>query len=463
MYPRCYLNGLLSALVWLSSVSALTAQRPESLRTEQEYLSRAKANIERYRKGDAVLTFLDREGRPRQGLAVVVEQTTQDFLFGNLLFDLARFGSPDSVREEVYRERFKAVFNLGVLPFYWSAYETEPGKPRWENTVRVAEWCRASGITCKGHPLGWTHPAGTPDWFLNLPEKDAWDVYKARILNTVAGFRGSVDIWDVVNEPVTTVPLDFVLGDTAAADSRIGEGDRYNVEGIGIDQVVPWVEKSFRWARQANPEADLILNDFGQEVDPEVRQRFQSLVEELRRRNVPVTGIGIQAHEPRERWISPVELYATLDQYAALDLPIHITEFIPQSSGKAITGGWREGRWTEEAQADFAEQFYILAFGHPTIASISWWGFSDASIWLEGGGLLDKNYQPKPVYERLRKLIKDDWMTRGVTLSTDDQGVVRLRGFFGRYEVKVTGPDGSIRRLEIYLRANEANQWEFRL
>jgi endo-1,4-beta-xylanase len=355
------------------------------------------------------------------------------------------------------------LFNYGVLPFYWSAYEPTPGRPRWQDNLRVAAWCADGGIVCKGHPLGWTHPAGTPNWFLDLPPEDAWDVYKARILNTVAGFRGVIDSWDVVNEPVNTVPLDHVIGDTAAVDHRIAEGARYDVRGITLDAVVPWVEKSFRWAFQANPSGDFILNDYNQEVVPEVRERFYRLVRELQRRDVPLTGIGIQAHEPRERWISPVELYETLDQYTALDLPIHITEFIPQSSGKEITGGWRTGRWTEAAQAEFAMQFYTLAFGHPSVASITWWGLSDASIWLDGGGLLDREYRPKPVYERLRALIREEWMTRNLTISTDDEGVARFRGFFGKYEVQMPRPDGSIERIEIHLRQGEANQWDFRM
>jgi endo-1,4-beta-xylanase len=456
-------NGLLTILLLFSLAPESNAQPAETLRVEQEYLSRAHASIEKHRKGDAVLTFLNEEGIPLQGLHVDVDQTTQDFRFGNLLFELARFGDHDHARDELYRERFTALFNYGVLPFYWSAYERAPGKPRWEANQAVAEWCSASGIICKGHPLGWTHPAGTPDWFLELTENDAWDVYKARILNTVAGFRGAIDIWDVVNEPVNTVPLDFVIGDTAAADHRIGEGNRYDVRGIRLDQVLPWVEKSFRWAFQANPRGDFILNEFSQIAVPEVRERFYSLVEELQRRGVPVTGIGVQGHEPREMWYSPVELYATLDRYAGLDLPIHITEFIPQSSGKGITGGWREGRWTEQAQADFAIQFYTLAFGHPSVVSITWWGLSDANIWLEGGGLLDKEHRPKPVYDRLRKLIREEWMTRGVSLSTDDRGVASFRGFFGRYEVTVTAPDGSVTRLEMHLGEGEDNHREFRI
>jgi GH35 family endo-1,4-beta-xylanase len=211
------------------------------------------------------------------------------------------------------------------------------------------------------------------------------------------------------------------------------------------------VAKSFKWAHEANPQGTFILNEFSLISEQETRQKFYRFVKMLKEDSVPVGGLGIQAHEPREMWYSPVEFYKTLDLLSAFNLPIHITEFIPQSSGKDITGGWRTGKWTEEAQADYAEQFYTLAFGYPAVASINWWGFSDKNIWLEGGGLLDKNYDPKPVYNRLKKLIKDTWMTKGLDLKTDNTGAVHFRGFYGQYELMVTKPDGTQKKLEFHL------------
>jgi hypothetical protein len=119
--------------------------------------------------------------------------------------------------------------------------------------------------------------------------------------------------------------------------------------------------------------------------------------------------------------------------------------------------------WTADAQADYAEQFYLLAFSHPSVATINWWGLSDADIWLEGGGLLDKNYQPKPVYNRLMKLIKEDWMTKGIELATDNAGQATFRGFHGNYQVIAILPDGRRKTLTLHLRDNEENRWDFRL
>ncbi|GAB2579321.1 endo-1,4-beta-xylanase [Spirosoma areae] len=429
----------------------------ERSRIEIEYLARATKNIEKYRKGDAQLHVVDAAGKPVRNVLVTINQVSQDFLFGNLVFDIAGFAPKEPYKVDLFKERFKALFNFAVLPFYWANYERKPGMPEWKRNQEAIDWCRANGITTKGHPLGWTSPSGTPKWLLQMPLKATEEVYKARIVNNVAGFREQIDMWDVVNEPVNTVPWETAMSDTANTNDF-----RYNVKNVPVSDIVPWVEKSFRWAHEANPNGNYILNEYFTLAIPKVRERFYTLIKELKSRNTPISGIGIQGHEPREMWFSPIEVYKTFDLYQEFGLPIHITELIPQSSGKDITG-WRTGKWTEAAQAEFARQFYTLAYGHPAVASINWWGLSDKNIWLKGGGMLDEEYNPKPVYNTLMKLIKEDWMTKNVSLTTNKQGNVAFRGFYGRYQVVVAKPDGSQQTLDLHLREKEANQWTFAL
>ena len=139
-----------------------------------------------------------------------------------------------------------------------------------------------------------------------------------------------------------------------------------------------------------------------------------------------------------------------------------MTEFIPQSGGKEITGGWRSGKWTLQSQAEFAEQVYRLSFGHPAVASVNWWGFSDRRIWQPGGGLVDEEYEPKPVYTRLKRLIHDQWKTR-LDTTTDEQGGVTFRGFHGRYTIRVKAPGKEAHSFEAELHKNRDNKWTFRL
>jgi endo-1,4-beta-xylanase len=454
----------------LSNITRQTeSHQINKTKIEQEYLEKARKNIEQFRKGDASLLFTDPKGNPLKNIKVEINQVSQDFLFGNIPWELTGLVSWDNgglvFGEEPYepynldklKDKYKALFNFAVLPYYWSYYENEPAHPEWQKLEAAIKWCLENNITLKGHPLAWTNSYGTPEWLLKLPADIATDLLKARIYENVIGYKGKVNIWDVVNEAANTVPWDIALKDTTNNDNI-----RYTSEGITINQKAEWVEKAYKWANQANPDGIYILNEFATIAFPEVRERFFQLIKELLKRNTPIKGIGIQAHEPREEWFSPIEMYATLDLYSEFNLPIHITEFMPQSGGKAITG-WREGIWTEDAQAEFAEQFYTLAFGYPSVVSINWWGFSDRNIWLPGGGLLDEEYNPKPVYERLFKLIKEDWMTKNLILKSNKKGQLQFRGFYGNYQVKVIKADGKTCVLTIHLKENADNHWEFRL
>jgi GH35 family endo-1,4-beta-xylanase len=227
-----------------------------------------------------------------------------------------------------------------------------------------------------------------------------------------------------------------------------------------ITLIADYVEQAVRWAHQGNPKATLLINEYRTLADKDIRKRYEDLLTELKKRDVPLSGIGIQAHEPRQEWFSPVEVWKTFDLYYSLGYPIHITEFHPQSSGVAITGEWRKGQWTPEAQTEFTEQFVRLCFGHPAVASINWWGFSDRNIWLPGGGLVDEEYRPKPVYLMLDKLINQTWKTN-FSLKTDSQGTVTFRGFFGEYEIILNRPDGLTKVFPVHVRKDEGNNWVF--
>jgi endo-1,4-beta-xylanase len=445
--------------IFFLSVILSYAQEADKRAIEERLLNEARVNIEKYRKGPATLTVLNTKGEPVSKVKVEINQVTQDFLFGNLSEEVFRSEFTEAERKK-FTEMFNGLFNFTELTVKWAPYEPEQGKPKWQELQQKLDWCSANGVVPKGHTLGWTHDAGTPGWLYQYSPEAATQLFQARIKNLVGGFKDQISSWDVVNEPVTTIPWEMALLDTIGGQNKIDEGSRYKVDGISLEEAIPWVESSYRWAYDANPAGDFVINEFYTIAKIEVREKYYNLIKELLQRGVPVTGIGIQGHEPREMWFSPVEVVATFDKFQELGLPLHITEFTPQSSGKAITGGWREGVWTEEAQAEFSEQFYTLAFGHPSMASIHWWGLSDRFIWLKNGGLIDREFNPKPVYDRLKKLIREEWMTKNLELVTDKNGQINFKGFYGTYQLILTDSKGKRSTQEIHLKEKGSNHFE---
>jgi hypothetical protein len=51
--------------------------------------------------------------------------------------------------------------------------------------------------------------------------------------------------------------------------------------------------------------------------------------------------------------------------------------------------------------------------------------------------LLREDYEPKPVYTRLKDLIHRQWQT-SLTAKTDEKGQVTFRGFYGTYDMPHT-------------------------
>ena len=421
---------------------------------------KAENNIEKYRKGDASISFTDSKGNPLTGAEIRIEQVSQDFLFGNIIFPvvgvLGKFEDIDVYRPELFKKRFKDLFNMAIFPFYWSAYEREPGKEKWDRIDPILDWCELNDITPKGHPLAWVERGGTPAWLYDLPIELTEDLLKARITRISKGYKGRIDVWDVVNEPTHTVNWKTVMKDPY----------KMRYKSVPINEIIDWIDNCYRWAHEANPEAELVINEYETIVSNFIlntRERFYHLIAELLKRGTPVHGVGLQAHEPRSEWYSPVEYWKVLDYYSELGLPIHLTEFTAESSNEEING-WKKGTWTLEAQADFAEQFYRLSFGHPMVKSINWWGLSDRYIWNERpqAGLIDKNYNPKPVYKRLRKLIKTEWMTH-TSGKTDGEGSFQFRGFFGNYKISLKTKDDRVYTFDIHLSKTEKNKWTFNL
>ena len=440
---------LISNLLTLFIFCSLNISAQERTEIENKLIKQANENIEMYRKGAASIVFTDINGKPTENVKVEIAQQSHDFLFGCIIFDLIRNENP--YREERFKNTFKRLFNFAVFPFYWPGYEPIEGRPLWESRLEVVEWCKANDITTKGHPLVWACRSGIPQWLRSYSIPQTEELSRTRVANIVKGFENHIDIWDVVNEPVNVKTWKNKLAD-------MDDENDWGVEDP-IPEVADYVEDALNWAYEVNPAAQLIINEFNTIKHYAVRERFNQLLTELEKRKAPISGIGIQAHEPRQEWYDPQEVLKTFDLYSTYGLPIHITELHPQSAGKEITG-WREGNWTLESQAEFTEQFVRLCFGHKSVASINWWGFSDRNIWLPGGGLVDEEYRPKPVYNMLDKLINEEWKTK-MNTETDEKGEIAFRGFYGKYKISITESDGKVTNIPIHIRKDEKNHWEF--
>ena len=340
------------------------------------------------------------------GVRLTVEQTGHDFLFGANIFGFDHYRT--EAKNAEYKKRFEELLNYATVGFYWRWYEPQRGKPGYEYTDKVVAWCRKHGIRMKGHPLLWADEAGIPVWSQSQP---AAEVQRRRVEDILHRYGGKIEFWEIVNEPSHLTRLK--------------------------------IDDPYRWARQADPKAYLIVNDY--HVLPDGGPAFFKLLSEVKRKDVPFDGIGIQAHEPRTMRFPLDRVQKVLDQYATLGKELHITEFEPAGCGQKITGSHRQGVWDEAAQADYALKFYRVCFAQPAVRAITWWDLGDQGSFIPGGGMLRQDLSPKPVYEQLKRLIHEEWKTKA-SGTTDGEGRFSVRGFLGTYKVVVAIPGKAVQK-----------------
>lgn len=387
---------------------------------------------------DLVLTGPD--GAPLADREVVVEQVRHELMFGNIGFDLIPLanGQTDGVLDspwggaapsqgEHLAQLWLDLFDTATLPFYWAGFEPAPGSTETTRLRATAQWFADRGVRLKGHPLVWHTLA--PRWLLDVPEERVEQVVRDRITREVTEFDGLVDTWDAINEVVIMPVFDKEDNAITRLAQRLGR--------------VETVRLAFETAREANPDARLLLNDFDLSAD------YEHLIEDCLAAGIRIDALGLQTHMHQGYWGEDTML-AMVERFARFGLPLHLTE-TTLLSGHLMppeivdlndyqVPSWPSTPAGEERQADEIVRHYRSLVSHPAVEAIVYWGLSDDGSWLGApGGLVRADGTPKPAYHALRELVRGAWWLAPTTVRTDDAGRVRLEGFRGDYRVSSGG------------------------
>lgn len=420
--------------------------------------ARIEHGIELHRKGTASFTVADAKGAKVPGAEVTFTLKRHDFDFGCNAFVYRQF---EGVGEnEAYEALFTDVFNLAVIPFYWSDLEVEPGKPRFTKDSpfvyrrppvdALLEFCESHGITPKGHPLVWH--SFVPNW-LDADDPLLANRWERRVREIAERYGDRIQNWDVVNEVV----------DNGFRDHPKVPGPSHAHFAFDIAQ------------RHLPQSCRLNYNDYA--VWGALRDRYTPatmLVENLMRTGHRVGGFGLQYHMFERdldamlanypaTMLNQEHLVDCLDTHASLGVPLNISEI-------TVTAREDLGNDNLAFQAYAIERLYRLWFSHPAVNGIIYWNLVDdtayspaGSLWNENffkGGLVTRAFKPKPAYQAVRNLVRDEWTTRE-TVTFDPQKPCYLRGFYGTYDVKIKLPDGRVETATARLVKDRKNRFAF--
>lgn len=357
--------------------------------------------IEQIRKGDFIITITDTAGRPVPGAEVQMKLRRHRFGFGVAIDAEAIVGnSPD---DQKYREIILSLFNRAVFGNDMKWYSTWNGISA--QTDQAVAWLREHGIDIRGHTLMWPSWRWSPGGLREF--RDDPDEIRRRVNDHItlmaSHFRGKLIHWDVVNEPYSEHDIIDLLG--------------------GRQVMVDW----FKLARQADPDARLYLNDYGifdsGHGANAHADHFYETIAFLQASGAPIGGIGIQSHFASD--LPPPEaLLKTLDRFASFGLPIEATEVSLDLDDR-------------ELQADYFRDYMITLFSHPSVEGIVQWGFWTKRHWRPEGAFWDDDWNVRPHGQVLIDLLTRQWTT-AATVTADEQGTARVRGFYGTYDVEVS-------------------------
>lgn len=276
----------------------------------------------------------------------------------------------------------------------------------FENTDKLVEFAEQNGKKVRGHTLIWHSQC--PDWFFydengNDASADLLvERIKEHVTTIVSHYKGKIDTWDVVNEV-----LDDGYGLRFSDWLRLvgdydGDGDDYD-----------FIEIAFRAAREADPDARLIINDYSLESNTNKAITMYNMVKAMLEEGVPVDGIGLQMHVGYDTDVQLVrdnmEILAGLKEINP-DFVLEVTEL----DMNCYTWGNEDieidltDEFVEQFDNTYKELFNIfLDYAEEGILkTVVFWGYNDGASWLNGSPagrvnhplLIDRDLKFKSAY-----------------------------------------------------------------
>lgn len=344
------------------------------------------------------------------------EEITLKEVFGDkFLIGAAINVNQSSERDSAGVAIIKKHFNSIVAENCMKCAELRPaeGEFFFDEADRFIRFGQENNMTIIGHCLIWHSQCAPWFWYDDKGELVSADVLKARMkehIHTVVGrYKGKVHGWDVVNEAIVE-------------DGSYRNSPFYQILG---EEFIPL---AFQYAHEADPDAELYLNDYGMNV-PGRRDTYVKIINDLKQRGLRIDAIGMQGHMGMD-YPSMEQFKASFDAFAATGIKVMITEWdmsaLPTVHHSANVGDRAE---FEKAMNPYPEalpdsvskvwnarmkmfmDFFIE--NADVLERVTAWGVSDGDSWkndfpMKGRReyplLFDRNYEMK---DFLKEYIED--------------------------------------------------------
>jgi len=184
-----------------------------------------------------------------------------------------------------YREILTSQFSFITIDGEsdWSKVYLSPSQYNYTQIDKLVSFAEAHNMPIQYHHLVWGEQVFLPSWLKDghYNSEQLLNIIHSYISNVVGHYKNKIAVWTVVNEAFTRAQHRDGLSDWWA--NNIKDGTAY-------------IDDSFIWAHQTDPNATLILNDFDNETENSVSNAMYNYIKAAKARGVPIDGIGMQMH-----------------------------------------------------------------------------------------------------------------------------------------------------------------------
>jgi endo-1,4-beta-xylanase len=243
-----------------------------------------------------------------------------------------------------------------------SVQRQEQSAFNWASLDAMYQYCNEHNIVFKQHNFVWG--SQQPSWANSL-DTSTGPAAVQNWMNSFCQRYPTVQLIDVVNEPPPhTTP--------AYADAI----------GGGTNTTWDWIVNAFRWARQACPNAILILNDYSNAEDSNTAQHNIDIVNAIKAAGAPIDAVGCQLHDAMIT--DSITLKTNIDMIAkGTGLPVYITEYDIDTADDA------------EQERVMRDEFTMF-WTNDNIKGVTLWGYIVGHTWRANTGLVQDDGTMRP-------------------------------------------------------------------
>lgn len=292
----------------------------------------------------------------------------------------------------------------------WMFIQPKPDKFNFKAADKYVEMGLKNNMYIVGHALVWH--AQLADFMQNIDNSAETRKHVDNHINRlVSRYKGKINAWDVVNEAFEED------GSLRASVFYKNMGENY-------------IEEVFRLTEKADPDADLIYNDYNL-YKPEKRAAVLKMVKNFKSNGTKINGVGVQAHwdlkspslEEIEQIILDIHAEGVSVSFTELDISVlpnpwemvgaEVTQNFSKFEGDSKMNPYPNGlpdAVQEKLAKRYQDIFNLFVKHSDKINRVTFWGVMDKHSWLNDWPikgrtnyplLFDRDYQPKVAYDRL--------------------------------------------------------------